>query len=61
MKHSHERRICKLYFECSCDGSGRPPIYRQDFPRMLWKTLLADSVLKGLLWVPVSTTDDVRL
>ncbi len=47
MKQSDERRICKLYFECSCDGSGRLSIYRQDFRRMLRKTLLADSVFEG--------------
>jgi hypothetical protein len=39
MKHWHECGICKLYFECSCDGSGRLSTYRQDFTRMLGRRL----------------------
>jgi hypothetical protein len=54
MKHWHECRICKEYFECRCGASHRLSAYCQDCTRELRDTLVVDSALKQLLRLPSS-------
>ncbi len=54
MNHWHECRICKEYFECSCNASDRLAVCCQDCAQMVRHKLLVDSVMKVLLRMPES-------
>ena len=49
MKHWHECRICKEYFECGCDDPTNLGVACDDCKRVRRETVSVDSVIRELL------------